>query len=112
MARRGSACPPSGLQAVRGERKRCPMTDHIPLVDLKLQHNRVADEVRSGFERVLANTSFVLGAEVQAFEHEYAKFCGVGHCIGVGNGTDAIELALRALGVGPGDEIITAPNTF
>src|SRR4051794_33967423 len=88
------------------------MTDHVPLVDLKLQHNRVADEVQAGFARVLANTSFVLGPEVQAFERDYAAFCGVGHCIGVGNGTDAIELALRAVGVGPGDEVITAANTF
>ncbi|HZC71215.1 MAG TPA: DegT/DnrJ/EryC1/StrS family aminotransferase, partial [Jatrophihabitans sp.] len=88
------------------------MSDLIPLVDLKLQHERVADEVQSGFERVLANTSFVLGPDVQAFERAYAEFCGVGHCVGVGNGTDAIELALRAVGVGPGDEVITAANTF
>ncbi len=88
------------------------MSDPIPLVDLKLQHTRIADEVRAGFDRVLANTSFVLGPEVQAFEREYAEFCGVEHCIGVGNGTDAIELALRAVGVGPGDEVITAANTF
>lgn len=83
-----------------------------PLVDLKLQHERIAEEVRLGFERVLANTSFVLGPEVSAFEREYAAFCGVGHCVGVGNGTDAIELALRAVGIGPGDEVITAANTF
>jgi len=88
------------------------MSDRIPFVDLKLQHGRVADEVQAGFARVLANTSFVLGPEVQAFERDYAAFCGVGHCIGVGNGTDAIELALRAVGIGPGDEVITAANTF
>jgi dTDP-4-amino-4,6-dideoxygalactose transaminase len=88
------------------------MGDPIPLVDLKLQHSRIADEVRVSFERVLANTSFILGPEVQAFEREYAEFCGVEHCIGVGNGTDAVELALRAVGVGPGDEVITAANTF
>lgn len=88
------------------------MTDVIPLVDLKLQRDRVADEVQAGFDRVLAHTSFVLGSEVQAFEREYAEYCGVGHCVGVGNGTDAIELALRAVGVGPGDEVITAANTF
>jgi dTDP-4-amino-4,6-dideoxygalactose transaminase len=88
------------------------MSEPIPLVDLKLQHRRVVDDVQAGFERVLANTSFILGPEVQAFEQEYAQFCGVDHCIGVGNGTDAIELALRAVGVGPGDEVITAANTF
>jgi dTDP-4-amino-4,6-dideoxygalactose transaminase len=86
--------------------------DPIPLVDLKLQHRRIADEVQAGFERVLANTSFILGPEAQAFEREYAEFCAVGHCIGVGNGTDAIELALRAAGVGPGDEVIIPANTF
>lgn len=89
-----------------------PPQDPIPLVDLKLQHARVCDDVQSGFDRVLANASFILGPEVEAFEREYAQFCGVGHCIGVANGTDAIELALRAVGVGPGDEVITAANTF
>lgn len=86
--------------------------DPIPLVDLRLQHDRIADDVRAGFESVLAKTSFILGPEVQAFEREYAQFCGAGHCIGVGNGTDAIELALRAVGVGPGDEVIIPANTF
>jgi dTDP-4-amino-4,6-dideoxygalactose transaminase len=86
--------------------------DPIPLVDLKWQHDRVADEVQAGFETVLGNTSFILGPEVRAFEREYADFCGVEHCVGVGNGTDAIELALRAVGVGPGNEVITAANTF
>jgi dTDP-4-amino-4,6-dideoxygalactose transaminase len=89
------------------------MTDApIPLVDLKLQHARIADEVRAGFDRVLGATSFILGPEAAAFEADYARFCGVEHCIGVGNGTDAVELALRAVHVGPGDEVITAANTF
>jgi dTDP-4-amino-4,6-dideoxygalactose transaminase len=95
-----------------GETRRSRVGEPIPLVDLRLQHSRVADDVQAGFERVLANTSFILGPEVEAFEREYAKFSGVDHCIGVGNGTDAIELALRAVGVGPGDEVITAANTF
>lgn len=89
------------------------MTDSpIPLVDLGLQHRHVASEVRAGFDRVLANTSFILGPEVEHFERAYAEYCGVAHCVGVGNGTDAIELALRALRIGPGDEVITAANTF
>ncbi|HTZ45183.1 MAG TPA: DegT/DnrJ/EryC1/StrS family aminotransferase [Jatrophihabitans sp.] len=88
------------------------MSDTIPLVDLGLQHRRVAEEVRAGFDRVLANTSFILGPEAQAFERAYAEFCGVAHCVGVGNGTDAIELALRALRIGPGDEVIAPANTF
>lgn len=88
------------------------MSDNIPLVDLGLQHRRVADEVAEGFARVLANTSFILGPEAAAFERAYAEYCGVSHAVGVGNGTDAIELALRAVGVGPGDEVIAPANTF
>lgn len=88
------------------------MSAQIPFVDLKLQHEQVAHEVQAGFARVLANTSFVLGPEVEAFERSYARFCGVGHCVGVGNGTDAIELALRAIGVGAGDEVVAPANTF
>ncbi|MFJ3779392.1 DegT/DnrJ/EryC1/StrS family aminotransferase [Streptomyces sp. NPDC090075] len=86
--------------------------NQIPLVDLKAAHEEVADEVRAGFERVLANTAFVGGDEVRAFEREYADFGGVAHCVGVANGTDAVELALRACGVGPGDEVVVPANTF
>ena len=57
-------------------------------------------------ERVLHSNWFVLGEELAAFEQEFAAFCGVSACVGVGNGTDAIELALRACGIGPGDEVI------
>ncbi|MCX5063192.1 MULTISPECIES: DegT/DnrJ/EryC1/StrS family aminotransferase [unclassified Streptomyces] len=86
--------------------------NHIPLVDLKAAHEEVADEVRAGFERILANTAFVGGDEVRLFEREYADFGRVGHCVGVANGTDAVELALRASGVGPGDEVVVPANTF
>lgn len=88
------------------------ISDRIPLVDLAPQHDCIVDEVRAGFDRVLATMSFALGPEVAAFERAYADFCGVRQCVGVGNGTDAIELALRAVEVGPGDEVITAANTF
>ena len=88
------------------------MTNSVPLVDLGIQHRVIADEIREGFERVLAGTAFVLGPELDLFERAYADYCGVAYCIGVANGTDAIELALRAVGVGPGDEVITAANTF
>jgi dTDP-4-amino-4,6-dideoxygalactose transaminase len=84
----------------------------IPLVDLGLQHRRIADEVRAGFDRVFATTSFILGPEAERFEGEFADYCGVVHCVGVGNGTDAIELALRAHGIGAGDEVILPANTF
>lgn len=84
----------------------------IPLVDLRLQHAEIADEVQRGFERVFREASFILGREVEAFERDFADFVGVGHCIGVASGTDALELALRAAGVGPGDEVVLPVNTF
>jgi len=68
----------------------------IPLVDLKAQHKQIAEEVQRGFSRVLENTSFILGKEVAEFEEQYARFVGVKHCIGVANGTDALELLVRA----------------
>ncbi|MEV0977324.1 DegT/DnrJ/EryC1/StrS family aminotransferase [Streptomyces sp. NPDC049915] len=86
--------------------------NRIPLVDLKAAHAEVADEVRAGFERLLANTAFIGGEEVRLFEREYADFGRVAHCVGVANGTDAVELALRAGGVGPGDEVVVPTNTF
>ncbi|RLK60561.1 DegT/DnrJ/EryC1/StrS family aminotransferase [Actinokineospora cianjurensis] len=88
------------------------MTGPIPLVDLAAQHAAVADEVAAGWAAVLAKTAFVGGPQVTAFEGEYAAFAGVEHCIGLGNGTDALELALRALSIGTGDECIVPANTF
>ena len=84
----------------------------IPLVDLAAAHAEVAEEVETGFKRVIADTAFVGGAEVAAFEQEYAAFSGLPHCVGVANGTDALELALRAAGVGRGAEVIVPANTF
>ncbi|WP_018684754.1 DegT/DnrJ/EryC1/StrS family aminotransferase [Actinokineospora enzanensis] len=88
------------------------MTGNIPLVDLAAQHAAVAEEVAEGWAAVLARTAFVGGPQVAAFEAEYAAFAGVEHCVGVGNGTDALELALRALDIGPGDECVVPANTF
>jgi dTDP-4-amino-4,6-dideoxygalactose transaminase len=84
----------------------------IPLVDLSLQHAHVADEVEEGFAQVLSAGDFIGGKAVSAFEQEYADFVGARSCIGVGNGTDAIEMALRAAGVGHGDEVVVPANTF
>lgn len=84
----------------------------IPLVDLSAQHAAVADEVTEGWREVLARTAFIGGPQVAAFEREYAEFIGVPHCVCVANGTDAIEIALRALGVRHGDECILQANTF
>jgi dTDP-4-amino-4,6-dideoxygalactose transaminase len=86
--------------------------NHIPLVDLAVQYQELRHEILPALERVMSTTQFILGEDVELFEQEFARFCGVQHCIGVASGTDALHLAVRALGIGPGDEIITAANTF
>lgn len=84
----------------------------IPLVDLKAQQRDVAELVEAGFADVLENCSFIGGPAVGEFEQRFAEYCGTAHCVGVANGTDAIEIALRALGIGRGDEVIIPANTF
>jgi dTDP-4-amino-4,6-dideoxygalactose transaminase len=84
----------------------------IPLVDLRAQYATLREEVLEAVARVLDGMHLFLGPELTAFEEEYARYCGAGYAIGVSNGTDAIELALRALNVVPGDEVITQPNSF
>lgn len=79
----------------------------IPFMDLRLSDDEEA--IRAAVERVVASGWYVLGPEVEAFEREFAAASGARHAIGTGNGTDAIAIALRALGVGPGDEVITTP---
>lgn len=88
------------------------VVEQIHLVDLGAQHRQVEDEVREGWDAVLSRTAFVLGPDVAEFETEYAEFSGAAHAIGVANGTDALELALRAAGVGHGDEVVVQANTF
>lgn len=88
------------------------MSDQVPFVDLRAQQAEVNEDILRDLSDVLAGAGFIGGPHVAAFEREYAEFCGVAHCIGLGNGTDAVELALRALRIGPGDEVITAANTF
>jgi dTDP-4-amino-4,6-dideoxygalactose transaminase len=88
------------------------MAVKIPLVDLGASHRAIADEVAAGFAEVIATTAFILGKQVKDFEDAYARFVGARHCIGVANGTDALELALRALAIGPGHEVILPANTF
>ena len=84
----------------------------IPLVDLGASHREVAAEVQAGLDRVIAGTAFINGAEVEAFEEEYARFTGVPLCVGVANGTDAIELAVRAVGIAAGSKVLLPANTF
>ena len=88
------------------------MSGGIPLVDLGAAHREVADEIAAGMQRVLDKTAFILGPDVKEFETRFAAFSGAKHCIGVANGTDALELAVRALGIGHGDEVIVPANTF
>jgi len=84
----------------------------VPLVDLSCQQQQIDYLIREGFNRVLAESSFIMGPPVEEFEEAWASYCGVPFSIGVGNGTDAIELALRAAGVGRGHEVIVPANTF
>ena len=85
---------------------------NVPFLDLAAQHAEIADEVKHGLEEVFERTAFVGGPQVTAFEEEYAAYIGVSDCVGVANGTDALELALRAVGVRPGGEVILPANTF
>ncbi len=84
----------------------------VPLVDLAAQHATIRSEIEEAIARVIARNDYILGHDVERFEDEFAGFCGVGHAIGVDSGTSAIELALRAFGIGAGDEVITVANTF
>ena len=85
---------------------------NIPLVNLKRQHEELHDAIRDAIEAVIERGDFILGTEVEAFEHEFAAYCETKHCIAVGNGLDALTLSMKGLGIGPGDEVITAANTF
>lgn len=86
--------------------------DPIPLVDLRLQHRRVSADVTRRMAEVMDSAAFILGPQVSEFEAAFAAYSGADHCLGVANGTDAVELALRGAGVGPGDEVIIPANTF
>src|SRR5215831_5964442 len=85
---------------------------HIPLVDLRAQFHTIQSEVMHAIEQVLSNMQLFLGPECQAFEKEFASYCGCEFGIGCSNGTDALILALRACGIGQGDEVITVANSF
>jgi dTDP-4-amino-4,6-dideoxygalactose transaminase len=84
----------------------------IPFVDLRSLHECIAEELREVFDRVLSNSSFVLGPEVLRFEQEFAAYVGAKHCIAMNTGTAALHLALAALNIGSGDEVITVAHTF
>jgi len=84
----------------------------VPLVDLKRNIESIKNDLTSAIERCLENTGFILGDEVKLFEEEFARYCEAEYCIGVNSGTDALHLALRAVGAGEGDAVITVPFTF
>ena len=86
--------------------------DKLPLVDLRAQHAAIAAEVEAAVQGVMANTDFILGADVAAFEEEYAAYCEADHCVAVDSGMSALELGMRAMGIGPGDEVITPAGSF
>jgi len=85
---------------------------NVPFVDLKTQYKSLKSEIDPAIQAVLDNTAFIGGKYVDAFERAYAEKFGVKHCLSCANGTDAIYITLKALGIGPGDEVITAANTF
>jgi len=84
----------------------------IKFVDLGLQYRSLRGEILAAFDRVSKQGAYILGKEVEEFERQFASFCGTKYAVGVGNGSDALYLSLVALGIGPGDEVITAPNSF
>ncbi|HTG93741.1 MAG TPA: DegT/DnrJ/EryC1/StrS family aminotransferase [Pyrinomonadaceae bacterium] len=88
------------------------MTNKIPLVGLLDQYQTIKPEIDAAIQNIINNSAFVGGEEVRSFENDFASYCEAKACVGVGNGTDALYLTLRALGIGPGDEVITVAHTF
>lgn len=84
----------------------------VPFVDLQAQHRPIQEELDLAVHRVMERGDFILGEDVARFEEEFAAYCGAKHAVGVGSGLAALELGLRALGVGPGDEVIVPSHTF
>jgi len=88
------------------------MSRKIPFVDLVRQHNTIKDDIAKAMDKVIGNSSFTVGEELNLFEQEFADYVGVKCGVGVGSGTDALRIALESLGIGPGDEVITVAHTF
>jgi dTDP-4-amino-4,6-dideoxygalactose transaminase len=84
----------------------------VPFLDLGRLHQTIRTPLDAAYHRVLDSGNFIMGNELESFEAEFAHYCGVKHCIGVGNGLEALHLLLRAYGIGPGDEVIVPSNTF
>ncbi|MCH7549566.1 MAG: DegT/DnrJ/EryC1/StrS family aminotransferase [Candidatus Krumholzibacteriota bacterium] len=84
----------------------------VPFLDLKRQHQAIRDEIDAAISRTIDSSEFVLGSQLTGFESSFASYCDCNHAIGVSSGTAALHLALVAMGIGPGDEVVTVPNTF
>ena len=84
----------------------------IPFLDLRAPYLELKEELDAAYHRVMESGWYILGCEVEAFEEEFASYCEAGHCIGVGNGLEALHLILRAMGIGSGDEVIVPANTY
>lgn len=84
----------------------------VPFVDLRAQYAELKEAIDAGMQSVIGNTSYILGGELTQFEKNFADYCGTKYSIGVASGLDALSLSLKALDIGPGDEVITTPNTF
>ncbi len=88
------------------------MRNTVPFLDLKAGYIEIKDELDAAYQRVMDSGWYILGAELEAFESEFAAYCGAGYCVGTGNGLEALHLILRAYGIGPGDEVIVPANTY
>ncbi len=84
----------------------------IPFIDLRAGMTKIRKEIDAAIARIVDNTAFVLGPELEGFEEDFASYCGATYCAGTNSGTSALHLALLGYGIGPGDEVITVPNTF
>src|SRR5262245_20775286 len=88
------------------------MSEQVPFLDLKDTYLEIRDEVDAAYQRVMNSGWYILGEEVTAFEKEFAEYCRTKHCVGVGNGLEALQLILRAMGIGNGDRVIVPANTY
>src|SRR3990172_6880217 len=84
----------------------------IPFMNLAAQYEKIKPEIQQAINSVLDSAQFIMGPETKFFEREFADYCGATFCCGVANGTDALTLALRAIGIKAGSRVITVPNTF
>ena len=88
------------------------MTNEVAFLDLRATYLEIKDELDAAYQRVMSSGWYILGEEVSSFEKEFAQYCGTRHCIGVGNGLEALQLILRAYGIGANDEVIVPANTY